>query len=84
MKLLERNLDANESDYSNIDAQLKNSDAAISEITGQREKLQEKLRLLEIEQTQRSVQRDNIANRLEEKYVRPFAEYRKEIKEIND
>ena len=82
MKLLERNLDANESDYSNIDAQLKNSDAAISEITGQREKLQEKVRLLEIEQTQRSVQRDNIANRLEEKYGRPFAEYRKEIKEI--
>jgi chromosome segregation protein len=82
LKLLERNLDANESDFSSIDTQLKDSDTVISEITGKRQKLQEKLQLLEIEQTQRSVQRDNIAERLEENYDRPFNEYRKDLKAL--
>ena len=84
LKLLERNLEASEADYNAIDTRLKDNDNVINEIQGKREKLQQKIQLLEIEQTQRNVQRENIADRLEEHYHEPFSEYRKTLKEIMD
>jgi len=57
-----------ENDYQAIDTQLQESDSKISEIKTKQEKTLEKFRMLELEQSQLSLKRDNIANRLEERY----------------
>jgi chromosome segregation protein len=79
IKILEQTIAANEEDFDRIDAKLKNNDIIISEIQGKREKVLEKLRLLELEQNQRTLQRDNITDRLEELYHKSFSEYRYEL-----
>jgi len=79
---LEEALGANESAFSAIDAQLKDNDGIIAELQDQREKILEKTRLLEIEQTQRQVHRDTIVQRLEEHYHKPFAEYGAELEAL--
>lgn len=68
LKLLENALETNEVDYRTIDEKLKDHDGVIIEIQSKREKIQENIRVLELEQAQRNVQRDNIVNRLEERY----------------
>jgi chromosome segregation protein len=84
LKHLEEALGANESAYSAIDAQLKDNDGIIAELQDQREKILEKTRLLEIEQTQRQVHRDTVAQRLEEHYHKPFAEYGAELEALRE
>ena len=84
LKHLEEALGANESAYSAIDAQLKDNDGVIAELQSQREKILEKTRLLEIEQTQRQVHRDNVIQRLEEHYHKPFAEYGAELEALRE
>ncbi|MGD8675390.1 MAG: chromosome segregation protein SMC [Desulfobacterales bacterium] len=79
LKHLEEALGANESAYSAIDAQLRDNDGIIAELQDQRDKILEKTRLLEIEQTQRQVHRDTVVQRLEEHYHKPFAEYGAEL-----
>ncbi len=83
IKILEQIIAGNEEDFDKIDAKLKNNDSIISEIQGKREKVLEKLRLLELEQNQRSLQRDNIASRLEELYHKPFLEYGYELDKLS-
>jgi chromosome segregation protein len=82
LKSVEKKLEANEADFSSIDARLKDSDQAISELQDKREAIQQKVRVLEIEQTQRNVNRDNIAARLQEHYGRSIEEHRRELEEI--
>jgi chromosome segregation protein len=82
LKRVEETLEANEADFSSIDARLKDSDQAISELQDKREAIQQKVRVLEIEQTQRNVTRDNIAARLQEHYGRSIDEHRRELEEI--
>ncbi len=82
LKHLEEALGANESAYSAIDAQLKDNDGIIAELQDQREKILEKTRVLEIEQTQRQVHRDTVVQRLEEHYHKPFAEYGAELEAL--
>ncbi len=65
-----------------IDSELKDNDEIITELQSKRGKIQEKARLLELEQTQRRVHRDNIANRLEENYNSPFSGYRTQLSDI--
>jgi chromosome segregation protein len=84
LKPLEEALGANESAYSAIDAQLKDNDGIIAELQDQREKILEKTRLLEIEQTQRQVHRDTVVQRLEEHYHKPFAEYGPELEALRE
>jgi chromosome segregation protein len=84
LKLLEEALGANESAYSAIDAQLKDNDGIIAELQDKREKILEKTRLLEIEQTQRQVHRDTVVQRLEEHYHKPFAEYGAELEALRE
>ena len=82
LKGVEKSLEADEADFSDIDARLKDSDQTISELQGKREAIQQKVRILEIEQTQRKVKRDNIDARLHEHYGRSIGQHRRELEEI--
>lgn len=79
MKRFEQELENNEADYHAIDAKLKESDSIISNIQSKREETLQKIRLLEIEQSQRHIQRKNIAYRLRESYHSPIAALRSEF-----
>jgi len=57
-----------ESDYQAIDAQLKSSDDRVADIRTRREKTLEKLRLLELEQSQHRIKQENIAAQMEDRY----------------
>jgi len=69
---LDRQLESIEADFRTIDSRLKENDDGKSEIENRRKKLLEKLRCLEIEQSQRKMKRDNIISRLEERYHQKF------------
>jgi len=79
MKRLEQQLESNEAEYHAIDTQLKDSDSAVSDIQNKREETLQKLRLLEIEQSQRQIKQENIANRLTERYHKSISELRLEF-----
>ena len=76
IKIIRQALDNNEADYNSIDIRLKEHDGLISNVKNEREQTLEKLRLLEIEQAQRNIQRENIAKRFEERYQLPFTDAR--------
>jgi chromosome segregation protein len=84
MKVVEQAIARTEADYHTIDAKLKDSDTIISEIQNKRESVLKKLHLLELEQSQRCLQRDNIASRLEERYHEPFSEYQAELVSLSN
>ena len=73
MEMFDKSLKTDEAQYQAIDEELKDSDSKISDIKSQREKTLEKVRLLELEQSERKIKKDNIASRLEEKYRKPFS-----------
>ena len=79
MKLLEKALENNEADYNAIDAKLKESDSTLSEIQNEREKILQKIRMIELDQSQRLIKRENIKNRLEESYHKPIPALRSEF-----
>jgi len=76
---LEEAIGRNEEVYQDIDGRLKDSDSKISAIKSKREKTLEKFRMLELEQSQFLLKRDNIANRLEERYQSAFATLKSEL-----
>jgi chromosome segregation protein len=84
LKELERVLEENEFNYSAIDAELKDRDSAISDLESKRDKILENSRVLDIEQTQRRVHRENIVKRLEEQHRKPFEEFRNELKSLQE
>ncbi|MGD1970263.1 MAG: chromosome segregation protein SMC [Desulfobacterales bacterium] len=73
MESLDQSLKSNEAHYRIIDEQLQDSDNKISQIKSEREQVIEKLRLLELEQSERKIKKDNVVSRLEEKYRAAFA-----------
>ena len=75
---LEEAIGRNEEVYQDID-QLKDSDNKISAIKSERENTLEKFRMLELEQSQFQLKRENIANRLEERYQISFAALKSEF-----
>jgi len=79
LKQLDASLELSEADYLTIDNTLKEKDSTISTVQNEREEVLQKMRLLEIEQSQRQMQRDNMSNRLEERYHQPFAELKTEF-----
>jgi chromosome segregation protein len=79
LKRLSEILETNEASYRAIDASLGESDAAIATLQSQREKNNEKLRLLELELSQRQIKRENIASRLNERYHNTVETFRAEI-----
>ena len=76
MKRFEQALEKNEEVYTAIDTKLKESDSIISDIQTRREKIVQKIRLLELEQSERHIKRENIANRLEETYHSPLSVFK--------
>jgi len=68
IETLDDAIDLSEADYQEIDSRLQESDGKISAIKTEQEKTLEKFRMLELEQSQLKLKRENIANRLEEKY----------------
>ncbi|MGD9087245.1 MAG: chromosome segregation protein SMC [Desulfobacterales bacterium] len=76
MEALDHSLKANEAHYDSIDGQLQESDSKISKIKSEREQILEKVRLLELEQSERKIKKENVAGRLEEKYRTAFAAIR--------
>jgi chromosome segregation protein len=78
---LEEAIGRNQEVYQDIDDRLKESDSKISAIKSKREKTLEKFRLLELEQSQFQLRRENIANRLEERYQSSFAALKSEFLE---
>jgi chromosome segregation protein len=81
LKLLEKTLENNEADYHEIDEKLKESDSTLSDIQKEREKLLQKIRMVELDQSQRLIKRDNINNRLEENYHQPVSVLRSEFED---
>jgi len=79
MKRLEQALENYEADYHEIDAKLKESGDFISVIQNEREETLQKTRLLELEQSQRHVKRENLANHLQESYHTPLAVLKSEF-----
>ncbi len=84
MKRLEQALEKNEEDYTAIDTKLKESDNIISDIQTRRDKTVQKIRLLELEQSERSIKRENIAKRLEESYHSPLSVFKSEFENMEN
>ncbi len=81
LKHLDKILDTNEAEYGEISEQLQKNDDAISALKSEREKNLEKLRQLEVEQSRRTMQRNNISERIEDSYDYPLDQFRTEYKE---
>ena len=81
MARLEQGLERNEADYHAIDDSLKENDNIITKIQDEREKTLQKIRLLEIERSQRYIKRENIANHLESAYRISLSDLRSELRD---
>jgi len=79
MEAIAKSVETNEASYSAIDAELKDSDNKILDIRNQREETLQKLRLLELEQSEHKIKRENIAKQLEEKYRKSFSVLKSEF-----
>jgi chromosome segregation protein len=79
MEHLDHNLEINEADYQAIDDELKDSDSLMSNLQSKREKSLEKFRLLELELSQLHIKRDNVINRIEERYQSSFSTIRSQF-----
>ncbi len=76
-KSIEKELETNEAEYNAISTELKDKDVAISDIQGKREKTLQKIRLVEVELSQKQMKRENIVSRIEDRYQRSFEELRR-------
>ncbi len=81
MKLLEQAVESNEVDYHAIDAHLKNNNNIVSDMQSKRDDALRKIQLLELEQSQQRLKRDNIETRIEEHYHKSLSELRPEFKQ---
>jgi len=68
IKRLDQKLEDNRAVFQTFDDKLKENDDAINDISGKRETLLEKIRMLELEQSQNRLQRENITRQMEERY----------------
>jgi len=81
MTHLEQELERNEADYRAIHDSLKENDTIITKIQDEHEKTLQKIRLLEIERSQKHIKRENLANHLEANYRIPLSDLRSELKD---
>jgi len=80
IKTLERALETSEADFQSIDTRLKDNDSNISEIQNIRESLLQKIRLMELDQSEQRMRRENIGKRLEENYQNTIPDFRVEFR----
>ena len=79
MQRIQGLLQSTEADYDQIDAQLREKGKNISDLQGQREEILKKIRMLEVDQTQREMRRENIGTRISERWHRPLDAFREEM-----
>lgn len=79
LKRLTADLELDETEYRRIDAQLQESDAAMATLRSRREENLEKLRLLELELSQKRLKQEAIASRLQERYQQSLEEFRQAL-----
>jgi chromosome segregation protein len=79
LNTLEVAIQENEADYQAIDAQIQQSDEKMINIKGEREKTNEKLRVVELEQSQHKMKQEHVINRLEDRYQSPFTDLKAEL-----
>ena len=84
MEAIDQSLKTNEDHYQAIDVELQNSDSKISDIKSKREKTLEKVRLLELEQSERKIKQQNVAHRLEETYQKSFSVLKTEFNQNSE
>ncbi|MCJ7772018.1 MAG: chromosome segregation protein SMC, partial [Desulfobacterales bacterium] len=84
LKRIEQALETNEADYAVMNEKLKDNDIVIYDIQDKKEKVLEKLRLLELDQSQRNIQRENIENRIKERYQSSLFELKTEVSTITE
>ncbi len=84
MEVIDQSLKSNEDHYQAIDAELQNSDSKISNIKSKQDKTLEKVRLLELEQSESKIKQENVAGRLEEKYQKSFSVLKAEFNQNSD
>lgn len=68
LKDLDQYLSTNETEYKTIDAHLQNHDEQMAQIRTEREKTLEKIRLLELDLSEKRIRRDNITAKVQERY----------------
>lgn len=81
---LSRVLQAAESEFQSISAEMQDKDQVVYEIQSHREKTLQKISILEVEQSQRRMRLDAVAVRLEERYQRSFDELKTQFSDPND
>ncbi|MDP2646764.1 MAG: chromosome segregation protein SMC [Desulfobacterales bacterium] len=84
IKQLERQIEKNEAEYHAIDFQVKDNDSLKSNIQSDREKILEKVRILEVEQSQWVIKRENLFSRVEERYGASLETLKAEIDPARD
>jgi chromosome segregation protein len=65
---LEQDLNLNESEFKSIDAHLQENDGQMAAVQSEREKTLEKIRLMELDLSEKRMRRDNIAAKVQERY----------------
>jgi len=78
LKRIEKAIEANRIDFDAIDGQLQENDQAMNDIQNQREEILEKMRLLELEQSQRQLKQENIVEQIEDRYRAAFMDLRRQ------
>ncbi|MEJ2040359.1 MAG: hypothetical protein P8X55_15745, partial [Desulfosarcinaceae bacterium] len=68
LRQVEEKLSTNESEFSTIDSHLQESDEKVAAIQGEREKVLEKIRLVELDLAEKRMKRENIAAKALERY----------------
>ncbi|MCP4747934.1 MAG: chromosome segregation protein SMC [Desulfobacteraceae bacterium] len=79
LKELENLLSNNETEYSEIDAVLKQNDNRISAIRSEREQTLKKIRIVELDLSEKRIKQENIASKALERYHNHLNELRKQI-----
>ena len=79
VKKLDAALENDEQDFDSIDEQLRENDRKVSSLISKREASNQKIRLVELDLSQQKMQRENLENRLVERYHKTLEEFRREF-----
>ena len=78
-KQLETELASNEDEYNAIDAILQDNDQRMAQIKSEREQTLEKMRIVELDLSEKRIKRENIAGKAQDRYHRPIGVLRSQI-----
>ncbi len=84
LRELEKALSASETDYQSIEEKIKENDASMAQIRSEKEDLMKKIRIMELDQSQRKIKRDNISSRIEERYQHSLNRFRLQMDESGE